>query len=713
MRAMTRLLRRLSLTLAAFAAATGAADEGQWLPQQVLAMDWDALRARGMRLSRDEFWNPERGGVLSAAVQIGGCSASFCSSDGLVVTNHHCGFGAINSLSTPARNFLRDGFVAATRSDELPAPGMVVSVVRRIEDVTAAIKAAQAEARSDLERYQLTEEAKQRLVTEGEREPDTTCHVADFYEGREYHLYYRTRLTDVRLVYAPPRAIGEFGGEVDNWEWPRHTGDFTFFRAYVGPDGSPAGYSADNVPYRPAHWLRVSRDGVQEGDLAMILGYPGQTERYLTATAVQDRQGYFYPKRLELLTAILDVLHKASARDDQSELRYASLIKQLSNVQKNAAGMVWGLERNAVVARKQREEEQFRAWLAASPERTARYGSVLDSLVDLDLDERTMQEQELLLGLVLSPRIDPLLATLVAMVGSAGAVRDGKVPPGLAERIGNPDVTRDFAAVQRPILEILLGELRLLPEAQRMPGSEVLSPDLDVDTANVVDALLAQTRMTDAGARLELLAGGEAAIAASEDPLVVLARGLHAAAEARTARAQQREGRRIALGTSWIEAQQAWRGTAFYPDANSTLRVSIATVKGYEPRDGVRYVPHTTVAGILRKETGKEPFASPQALLSAAERRRESRFFDWRIGDVPVCFLTDGDTTGGNSGSPVINGRGELVGLNFDRVFENVSGDFGWSAARSRNISVDIRYVLWILEQVQPAPHLLAEMGVG
>ncbi|MCA8943912.1 MAG: S46 family peptidase [Planctomycetes bacterium] len=669
-------------------------DEGQWLPQQVRKMDWDALRRRGMKLTRDEFWHPEKGGILSAAVQINGCTASFCSTRGLVVTNHHCGFGAVSALSTPEHNHLRDGFVADTLADELPAEGMTVFVVRRIENVTDRVHAAQAEAKSDLERWQLTENVKRQLVAEGEQEPDTTCHVADFFEGREYHLYYRTKISDVRLVYAPPRAVGEFGGEVDNWEWPRHTGDFTFFRAYVGPDGKPAPYSENNVPYEPEHYLRVSADGMHEGDLAIIMGYPGQTERYESSLAIADRQGFYYPQRLALFTHIIDVLHAASERDEETELRYVSLIKSLANVQKNAEGMIWGLARNAVVERKLREEAEFTDWVDATPERLAKYGAVLEDLKAIDLDARKTQEKDLLLGLLGSPRIAPMFANLIGLVA-----RDGN---GIDQVAGAMDL--DFEIAQRPILERLLDEalqlqdpiFRLDPEGEPMTGAQILE----------------HTKMTDPAARAALFQGGAEAIANSDDPLVVAARGTLEELRARGLRDRERAGRRIAVGTRWIEAQQEWRGTSFYPDANSTMRVSIASVKGYVPRDGVYYTPHTTVAGLLAKETGEEPFANPKPLIEAAENRLSSRYFDAKIGDVPVCFLTDGDTTGGNSGSPVVNGKGELVGLNFDRVFENVSGDYGWNPDRSRNISVDIRYVLWILEQVRPAHRLLDEMGV-
>ncbi|HMS18347.1 MAG TPA: S46 family peptidase, partial [Planctomycetota bacterium] len=268
-----------------------APDEGQWLPQQFLDQDWEALKRRGLTLTKDEFWHPERGGVLSAAVQINGCSASLISPEGLVITNHHCAFGAIERASTVERNYVENGFVADTREDEIPAAGVQLRIVRKIEDVTAKIHAAEEGKATALEKLEAVEARIRELEQEGETSaPFTECRISSYLEGRIYTMAYRTLIQDVRLVYAPPKSIGEFGGEVDNWEWPRHTGDFTFLRAYVGKDGKPAPYSKENVPLRPEHYLRISDKGLSEGDLVMILGYPGRTSRYLTSVAVEAQQ---------------------------------------------------------------------------------------------------------------------------------------------------------------------------------------------------------------------------------------------------------------------------------------------------------------------------------------------------------------------------------------------------------------------------------------
>jgi hypothetical protein len=677
-------------------------DEGQWLPTQVREMDWAALKLRGMEMSKDDFWHPEKGGVLSATVQINGCTASFVSAGGLMVTNHHCGFGAVSALSTPESNHLRDGFTANTREAELPAPGMVATVLKRIENVTAKVHAAQAEAKSDLDRWRITQQTIAKLTSEGERsEANTKCSVASFLEGKEYHLYFRTQIRDVRLVYAPPRAIGEFGGDVDNWEWPRHTGDFTFFRAYVGKDGSVQDYSDDNVPFQPEHFLKTATQPIKENDIAIIMGYPGSTQRYKTSRGVASQEGYVFPARLRVLTRAIDVLNNASQESEERSLALVSKIKSLANVQKNAAGMIFGLKNNAVVARKMREEAQ----LAAHSKDNA--GLLKEMLADAEQEGNEI-EKDTNMWFIAMLR-DHISLFDILMQGCNATARGGEISERGLKMIGSDGPAADFDLIQRTMLTHLMTEWANISAGQRLTGTDNLTAD---GGRAVIDTVFATTQMLDGQKRRELFAGGKQAVESSDDPLIVLARGINKEYQSWLNRRRTREGRKLDVGRRWIAAQEAFRGKSFYPDANSTLRVSIASVKSYEPRDGVHYKPQTTVAGLLQKENGKTPFANPKALLEAAKTRKDSRWYVPALGDVPVCFLTDGDTTGGNSGSPVINGRGELIGLNFDRVFENVAGDFGWNPERSRNVVCDFRYVLWVLEEVQPAPNLLKELGV-
>ena len=706
------------LCLLAILALASRPDEGQWLPQQLRDMDWKKLKARGLQLEADQLWHPERGGLLSAAVQLANCTASFVSRDGLFVTNHHCGFGALQQLSTTRRNYLQDGFVADKRTDELPASGMFVAVVRKIEDVTARVHQAEAAAKTHLERFDLVQREIAQIVTEAQKEPNTTCHVASFFEGREYQLYYRTRINDVRLVYSPPRSVGEFGGEVDNWEWPRHTGDFCFFRAYVAPDGTPRAYHQDNVPYQPKHWLRVAKEGVKDGDFVLVMGYPARTERYLSADAVLSRQHHYWPTRQQLYRHFVDVLEIAARSGGERALELAPKIRSLSNIEKAARGHMRGLARNAVHERKLREEEGFAKWVEADPARKTKYGTVLEELREIDSIARETEGKDLVLAEIAreinrAPLL-PLLRSLMDAVQVAMTTpQDQQVlwPQALRDTLGNSELTRDLDDVEKPLLTILMEEMRSRAALDQLKGTEPLV-DKRAETREMVEWAYGNSTLTEKQGRLALLEGGKEAVLYDDDPLLAVARGLAEEREAMLQRQRRLGGRRLVVGQRWLEAQQAWRGKSFYPDANLTLRVSVGSVTGYRPHDGMVAVPQTTVGGMLEKNSGTPPFELPQELLDAARARKQSRFVDAVLKDVPVCFLADADTTSGNSGSPVLNGRGELVGLNFDRVFEAVAGDYGWSPEMSRNISVDIRFLLWFLDSVSPAPSVLKELGV-
>jgi Peptidase S46 len=627
------------------------ADEGEWLPEQLKLLDWADLKARGLELSADQIWDGEKG-LLSAAVNLNGCSASFVSDQGLVVTNHHCGFSAINRASTVERNYLRDGFVSTSFEQEIPSPGMSVSFVTGYDDVTSEMHAAADQAGDDpAKRYQAVQKRRGELAAETAGE-FTESIVVPYFEGRIWRRIHRTVLRDVRLVYAPPRAVGEYGGETDNWMWPRHTGDFSFFRAYVSPEGKPAAYAEENVVYQPPRHLQVSEEGAAEDTLVMVLGYPGRTNRYLSSIAVAARQQVYYPARLELFDTVIADMEEQAAKSEEAALRMASRIKSYANVEKNALGMIYGLARNKVVDRKEREEADFQKWVDADSKRKQRYGNLLHDLFALDQAEADRTASDFVLD---------------GLARYSRSFRQARSFANQNEK--GSEAKSDFSAMHDPARDLLFKMAAELPEGDRLAAFD-------------------EWQTQDSG------------------DLVELARALTLDYQAQRSFRTRQAGLRMNVGTLWIEAQEKWRGQRFYPDANSTLRVSTATVKGYKPRDGVFHTPHTTVGGMLDKHTGGGDFDAPQAIFDAVAQNPQAQ-------SIPVCFLADGDTTGGNSGSPVVDGKGRLVGLNFDRVFENVAGDFGWNAERSRNISVDIRYVLWLMRDVWPAPRLLDEMGVA
>ncbi len=729
-------LLAVTALLATVAPAPLLADEGEWPPEQLASLPkarWEELASRGVSLSATDLWDGTGGGLLSAVVDLGGCTASFVSADGLLVTNHHCAFSAIQLASTPERNYLRDGFVAATRVDEVPARGGAsrVLVLTRSEDVTARVRGAGtpfARATTDRGRYDAVERARKEIVAACEKEPGVRCAVAPFWDGAEYRLVTRLELKDVRLVYAPPRAVGDFGGEEDNFRWPRHTGDFTFLRAYVAPNGAPAPFAKENVPYRPKRWIRVSAAGIGEGDPVVIPGYPGRTQRHLTASAVEAAESWFYPLRSRTYAELIAILEAEGRRDPAVALKVASQVKGLGNGETNARGQVEGLRRNGVLARARREDAALASFLAAHPELPADVRGAPAALDAVLAAQRDGRERAFFLEQV--ERAQGHLGSALSALRRA----DERKKPDLDRDAGfqdrdldrarqsEKDLTRSLApSANRKALAFLVEKAIAAAGTDRIAAfDEAFGRGASTSSAATIEEKLASfdatTSLGDEAARLAALEASAESLRASSDPYRRLAAALKPDLDAMRAKEKEIAGALLLARPRWLEARRAMKGAEggiLYPDANGTLRASFARVKGYSPREAVAYTPRTTLKGVLEKERGKEPFASPAKVLEKAKAADFGRWADASSGSVPVGFLTDGDTTGGNSGSPTLNGKGELVGLNFDRVWENVAGDFGWNADRSRNVNVDIRYALWLADRVDGANALVGELLGG
>jgi hypothetical protein len=709
--------------LGLWAACAGAfAVEGKWTPEQVLEHDPKWLRELGLEIPPGTLWTKEGAGLLDAAVKIDGCSAGFISNRGLMITNHHCAFSILQQHSTPERDLITHGFLARTPTEELAGAGVRATLPHRLTNVTREVEGAVPAGADDLARFQAIERKQKEMVAECERSEHHRCQVAEFDGGLKYVLVDSLEFPDVRLVYAPPGAVGDFGGEIDNWSWPRHVGDFALLRVYAGPDGQPAAKADANIAYRPRHFFPVSPRGIEPDGFVMVAGYPGLTFRSYTEAEMRERAELFYPRRAELFRTWIDLMEAASRKDDAVRIALADRIKGLANQEKNSRGQVDGIRRGHILEKKEASEREILAWAATRPEQREALAAH-DELARLIAERRQTWDRDFLLNQVkFGPKPLDLALTLARWAGEKAKPdleREPDYQERNRERLGERlerDQKRFDPPTEAALLADVLTRFAALPEGSRVPAVEsFLAGARDPQAVRArVDDLLAHTKVTDLAERRRMFAESEEQLRARRDPLLDLAFALDGELRALKERNDRFQGAVSRLRPRWQRAVIAHAGHPVAPDANGTLRVAFAHVKGYSPRDGVWMRPQTTVAGVVEKSTGEEPFNAPPELLAAAPGAPRSPWADPGLKDVPVDFLADADTTGGNSGSPVVNGRGELVGVNFDRVWENVANDFGYNPEVARNISVDVRYLLWLMTALhgEAAEPLLKEMGV-
>lgn len=715
------------------------ANEGQWKPDQIAAIHERASKL-GLTLTPEQVWNAagdERtGGLLRAAVNLNGCSAAFVSADGLIATNHHCAYGALQANSSVEHDYLKDGFLAKTRADELPAKGTKVKVLRSVTDVTAQIEAAVEGITNDVERASTLDKTIKQIVEQCEApaSPEAGpshvhCKVASFFGGSLYELHSYVELGDVRLVYAPPAAIGEYGGETDNWMWPRHTGDFSLLRAYAGPDGQPAAFAEGNVPYKPAQWLKPAPEGVEPGQFVAVLGYPGVTDRHLWAAEVQRHYEQFLPLRASIYAEWIAILEAAGKTDPAVAIKVAATKKSLANREKNARGKLDGLKRMNLIDTRVAEDARL-----AQKDEAAK--AVLDALEQISAARRERAERAFLLeNLANGPRTLVIARDLVLWARERQKQDDLDRLSGYQDRDKDGLKTRleqrvkDYdPAVDVELMASFLAHADALADGQRIAGFDRLLGDAKGKGAALgADASAEQRRAVYVDAAKQALEGSSladlaavqklfddpAAVRKSKDPLIVLARALSEDLDALEQIDKAERGKLVLLNPRYFELLKGLRGEPLYPDANGTLRFSFATIRGYTKPDGSEQKPQTVLAEAVAKHKGEGEFDLPDNVLAAASSAPQTRWADPALGDLPLCFLADGDTTGGNSGSPVIDGQGRLVGFNFDRVWETVAGDYAWKDEQSRNVIADVRYLLWMLDAVEHADHLLAELGVA
>lgn len=690
------------------------AEEGMWMPSQVENIG-QTLKNEGLALDPVQL-SRLNASPLNAIVSLGGCSASFVSPQGLIVTNHHCILGSIQYNSSARHDYLTTGYVAKNLGEELPAaPGSRVYVVEDLRDVTASMLSGVSSRLSGLARYEQLETNRKALIAACEQQRGRRCDVRPYYGGAYYFLQQQLEITDVRLVYAPASGIGNFGGETDNWMWPRHTGDFGFYRAYVAPDGTPRPFDKDNVPYRPSSWLRLAVDGVQTGDFVMVAGFPGTTNRQRTAEEVDFNFSTYEPLWQSLLADYSWQIERAIANNREAAIRYASILRGAQNYRKKLAGDIAGAESIGLHERKAAEEKAYRAWVLESPARRARYSPALDAL-DAVVDENNQAALKKLRQGILSR------AQLLASARLLYRWAKEREKPDAQRESGYQDRDRSLVLdrLQQVERRYLPGVDRLLFEAAMTEYRKLDAQDRDQAFEDALvsigwDRLYSETQLGDTAVRLSWLDKPASAFEASSDPFLKLAVVLYPGDMVIERGDKDRSGRTQAARADYLKGFLDYResqGQPTYPDANGSLRLTWGKVSGRE-RDGEVWTSFTTAEGLLAKHTGKGEFSAPASAVAAIRAGDYGSYVSSELETLPVNFMSTVDITNGNSGSATLNGQGQLVGLAFDGTLEGVISDWAYVADRNRTIHVDVRYMLWVMDKVDEVHRLLHEMGVA
>lgn len=693
------------------------ADEGMWLPLLIKRLNYVDMQKEGLKLTAEEIYSANHSSLKDAIIQLGnGCTGEIISNEGLILTNHHCGFGSIQSHSTVEHDYLTDGFWAMTKEEELPNPGFFVKFLIRIDDVTKQVLSKVNDKMSEEKRASVISKAIRELKEKNNDGGKYDVVIKPFFKGNEYYMFIMQTYNDVRLVGAPPSSIGKYGGDTDNWMWPRHTGDFSMFRVYTAPDGSPAEYSENNIPMKPKKFLPVSVAGVKEKDFAMIMGYPGSTDRYLTSYGIHHNLNLVYPTRIKIRRAKLDIYSEDMKADPKVRIQYASKYARVANYWKNFIGMSEGLKKLKVAEKKKATEDKLTEWIDADKDRQAKYGNALADIEEAykTIDKYTVQKYYYYEAIVYGPEIlnlsrsyRKLLAQLKMRKRDQGEIAaltaDLKKKADLFFKDYNkPTDQKVFAKMMQMFHENVIEDQQ--PQ-YLIDASIKYRLDYDAMAADVY-----KTTMFCDKEKLMKFLDKPTAKELAEDPAYVAMMAFGNSynkfkKESEKATEQLARGNRL-----FIDAlRKMEKDKKFYPDANFTMRLTYGTVGGYDAADAIHYKYYTTIDGLMAKEDPNNPeFIVPARLKELYEKKDYGIY--GQDSTLHVCFLSNNDITGGNSGSPVINGKGELIGLAFDGNWEAMSGDIAFEPELQRTISVDIRYVLFIIDKYAGATNLIDEM---
>lgn len=680
---------------------SAAADEGMWMLPYLQKMNAKDMKARGCKLSAEEIYSMNNSSLKDAIVIFGGgCTGEIVSPDGLLFTNHHCGYGSIQALSSVEHDYLKNGFWAMSRAEEIPAPGLKVRFIRKIVDVTSDVLGAVPDIAGGEERSRLVAEHAEAVKSRFEAEnPGMEISVKPFFGGNQFFAFVIEVFSDVRLVGTPPTSIGKFGGDTDNWMWPRHTGDFSIFRVYAGPDNKPADYAPENRPYKAEKFLKVSLNGYDEADFAMIMGFPGSTQRYMTSYEIDRMLEVENPQRIFIRGERQAILKEDMAASDKVRIQYASKYAQSSNYWKNSIGMSRGIKRLDVKGRKQEQEAAFRAWTAKNTLPTEGYVDALDKI-------RESVEETLPSYASLQYLQEAFLRAVEILTPArySGSLKGAELEKALKGFYKDYNMPTDRRVAKR-MFRIVKENCKELPSV----FAEVIDKRFGGDTDAYVDYLYDNSVFADEQRALAAVASGKEL---KGDPAAVLSESI--VGKMRELSKAQKEGRQkyadghrlYIAGLMRMQPKKAWAS-----DANFTIRLTYGRILPYNPADGIRYNYYTTLKGVMEKENPENPteFTVPAKLKELYAAKDFGRYANAK-GELPTCFLADCDITGGNSGSPVLNAKGSLIGLAFDGNWEAMSGDVAFEPELQRTIAVDVRYVLFVIDKFAGAGWLLDEL---